>query len=140
MTSKWRNTVQFSVSYETIDANTVTLNIFTSILWRNTILYKWIDSFSKCLLFWCWSCYFVVDHWLQKVHPLIISLVFSINQIFFDGTCNTFNPFGKLCALNKKEPLQNISQTSVNVSLMVETSTQNRNGTIRNVKNECKSQ
>ena len=33
-------------------------------LMKNTKLYKCLDSLSKLLLFWCWCCSALVDHWL----------------------------------------------------------------------------
>ena len=43
----------FYVSYHIIDVILAVLKIFTSILWKNAMLYKFLDSLSKSLLFWC---------------------------------------------------------------------------------------
>ena len=45
------------------------------------MLYKYLDSLSKCLLFLCWYYYVLLDHWsplrLENVYPWIIKHAWS---------------------------------------------------------------
>ena len=75
---------------------------------QNTILYKYLDSLSKPLLFWCQYCFILAMKYLSMnnqpypVRPTLINMnvdkahhcLFIISMNRFDGSCNTIkNPF-----------------------------------------------
>ena len=75
------------------------------------MLYKWLDSLSKCLLYWsltlasvsvnnqqCMVEQRLINLNLDEIH--YYSFIISMNKC--DGTCNTAeDPFGRICVLYK---------------------------------------